>query len=41
MQEERASHSVSLLTPVLRSNANRIYAFSRIGDAKFPKRTGG
>ena len=41
LSEERASHSAFLFTSLLRSNANMIYTFSRIGDAKFPKFTGG
>ena len=41
LSEERASHSAFLFTPVLRSSANRINTFSRIGDAKFKKLTGG
>ena len=40
-QKNGASHSVILFTAVLRSNSNRIYSFSCIGDAKFPKLTGG
>ena len=31
----------SFFAPVLRSSANRINTFSRIGDAKFKKLTGG
>ena len=34
-------HGPRTLHLFLRSNANRIYTFSRIGDAKFPKLTGG
>ena len=41
LSEERASHSAILFTAVLRSNSNRIYSFSCIGDTKFPKLTGG
>ena len=41
LTKEQVSHSAFLFTPVLQSNVNRIYTFSRIGDAKFPKHTGG
>ena len=34
-------HGPRTLHLFLRSNANRIYTFSCIGDAKFPKLTGG
>ena len=41
LSEERTSHSAFLFTPVLRSNVTRINTFSRIGDTKFTKLTGG
>ena len=41
LSKDRASHSTFLFILVLRSNANRINTFSRIGDAKFKKLTGG